>query len=105
MQLAIVGSRLWNDYECVKSKLDEFVTEFRLPQRVISGNAIGIDKMAERWAKENNIEMCIMKPQYKDAKGIEQFGKKRTGKTCTIREQRLYCKALYTFNSISFIKQ
>jgi hypothetical protein len=76
IQLAIVGSRLWNDYEYVKSKLDEFVKEFGIPNRVISGNAIGIDKMAERWAKENNIEMCIMKPKYKDEKGIEQFGKK-----------------------------
>lgn len=51
MKLAIVGSR------GVKSAdIGKILAEHGLhPSTVISGGALGIDKLAERWAKDNGL--------------------------------------------------
>lgn len=61
MKLAIVGSR------GVKSAdIGSIVAEHGLhPTTVISGGALGIDKLAERWAKDNGIPTEIYLPDYK----------------------------------------
>ena len=64
MKVAVIGSRSFQDYEELKrvlSKID--VTE------IISGGAIGADKLAEQYAKENNIPTKIFLPDW------EQHGK------------------------------
>ena len=69
MKLAVVGSRTFNDYELLKSKLD-IIHKRRKITCIVSGGAKGADSLSERWAKENNIETLIFIPEW------EKYGKK-----------------------------
>ena len=62
MKLAIVGSRYFTDYDLFKSKLSEFnLTDIEL---IISGGAKGADKLAQRYAKDNNIKMKVFEADW-----------------------------------------
>lgn len=69
MRLAVVGSRGFDDYEYLAELLDT-IHVFSSVTLVVSGGADGADSLAERWAKENNIETLIIKPDW------EQYGKR-----------------------------
>ena len=60
MKIAIIGSRNFADYELLKKTLNE-ITGIT---KVISGGAKGADSLAEQWAKENEIETVIYKPDW-----------------------------------------
>jgi hypothetical protein len=61
LKIIVAGSRGFNDYQLLKSKLDFFLKD-KLPNVIIiSGTAKGADTLGERYAKENNLE-CIRKP-------------------------------------------
>lgn len=79
LKVVICGSREFTNYEvlCTAIKLSNFdISE------VISGGAKGVDKMGERWAKENNIPVKIFLADWNNlqAKGavitINKWGKK-----------------------------
>jgi len=58
MKLAIVGSRDYFDYDVFKETLDHYLKKKQItPTRIISGGAPGVDSLARRWAKENDIVM------------------------------------------------
>ena len=60
LRLAVVGSRSFDNYsfmELVLSKFPHFI--------LVSGGAEGADKLAERYAKENDLEVIIHKPEWK----------------------------------------
>jgi hypothetical protein len=69
VKLTIVGSRDFNDYEYLKSTIEQ---EFENKQieLIISGGANGADKLAERYAAEHNIPTKIVYPDWK------KYGKK-----------------------------
>jgi len=69
MKLAVVGSRDFNNYELLKSKLDA-IHKKRPITLIVSGGAKGADSLSERWAKENNIETLIFIPDW------NKFGKR-----------------------------
>lgn len=57
VKLIIAGSRDFNDYELLKSKLDkakEYFGEFE----VVSGRARGADLLGEKYAEENNLPIA-----------------------------------------------
>ncbi len=54
MNIAVIGTRTFNDYKLLFNILREY--DIKL---IISGGAIGADKLAERYAKENNIETKV----------------------------------------------
>lgn len=60
MILAIVGSRGFTNYDLLKTELDkiENITE------IVSGGAIGADKLAEKYAKEKNLKTTIILPEW-----------------------------------------
>ena len=60
MKIAVIGSRNFADYELLKKTLNE-ITGIT---KVISGGAKGADSLAEQWAKENQIETVIYKPDW-----------------------------------------
>ncbi len=60
MKIAVIGSRNFADYELLKKTLSE-ITGIT---KVISGGAKGADSLAEQWAKENQIETVIYKPDW-----------------------------------------
>jgi hypothetical protein len=64
MKLAIVGSRSFTNYFFLKKMvLKTFVLkEINL---IVSGGALGVDKMGERFAKEHEIPTFIHKPDWK----------------------------------------
>ena len=68
MKLAVVGSRGFDDYDLLKLKLDTIHSR-RPISVIISGGAYGADSLAERWARENRLELLVFLPDW------EQFGK------------------------------
>lgn len=60
MIVAVIGSRSFNDYDKLCNTLNDLnITE------IISGGAIGADKLAERYANENNIPIKVFLPDWK----------------------------------------
>ncbi|MBF0266656.1 MAG: DUF2493 domain-containing protein [Gammaproteobacteria bacterium] len=62
MKLAIIGSRSFNNYDLLKSTLND---NFNNITCIISGGAKGADSLAEKYAFENNIATIIFKPDWK----------------------------------------
>lgn len=64
MKVAVVGSRNFSNYELLKDTLSQYnITT------IVSGGAIGADRLAERYARENNIDTKIYYPDWKLGKG------------------------------------
>ncbi len=64
MKVAVIGSRSFRDYEELKMVLDSFKIDL-----IVSGGAIGADKMGEYYAREHDIKTLIFLPDW------EQHGK------------------------------
>jgi len=60
IKLAVVGSRSFDDYERMRKVLVEY-----LPFILISGGADGADSLAERFAREEDLEVIIHYPEWK----------------------------------------
>ncbi len=60
MRLAVIGSKEFHDYQKLKSILNEIsgITT------IVSGAAVGTDKMAARYALEYNIKLIEFPPDY-----------------------------------------
>ena len=64
LKLAVVGSREFNDYTLLTLFLDAY--KAKTPELIlVSGGAVGADELAERYAKENNLQMIVFKPDWK----------------------------------------
>ena len=57
MKVAIVGSRSLKNVDIAKF-IPEQTTE------IITGGAVGIDTLAEKWADKNRISKTIIRPEY-----------------------------------------
>lgn len=60
MKVAVIGSRIFDDYELVKETLSNIDITL-----LVSGGAKGADSLGERYANENNITTLIFKPDWK----------------------------------------
>jgi len=65
MKVVIAGSRNFNDYDYLKRQLKPYKIT-----HIISGGAKGSDALAEKYAKENNISIEVIKPEW------DLYGKK-----------------------------
>lgn len=65
--IAIIGSRTFNNYDKFKYYLNDYFdkNDNIKKYRIISGGAIGTDSMASRYARENKIEILEMLPNWK----------------------------------------
>lgn len=71
MKIIIAGSRTFKNYLFLKEKLDIiFVNTKKEEIKIVSGTADGADKLGEKYAKENNIEIIQMPADW------DKFGKK-----------------------------
>ena len=61
MKVAIVGSRNLGD--ACYSLLERYVP--RECDEIISGGAVGVDKLAERYAEDRGLAMTVVRPDYK----------------------------------------
>ncbi len=67
MKVAIVGSRnsCEEDYNFLLSEIPQNTSE------IISGGAKGIDKLAERFAKEHSLKLTEIIPDYENAPAVK----------------------------------
>lgn len=63
MNLGVVGSRGFNDYDLMKKELDK-INKISKIGLIISGGANGADKLAEKYAVENGIKTIIFLPEW-----------------------------------------
>ena len=60
MNLAIIGSRGFHDYEFLKKEVNQFLEENNFVlDNIVSGGAKGADRMAEIYALEYDINMIV----------------------------------------------
>lgn len=60
VKIAIGGSREYADYDEFRLKIDEFLKDYNKKKlTIISGGARGTDSLAERYARENGINLKI----------------------------------------------
>jgi hypothetical protein len=62
MRLGLVGSRRYHQYEKFKAFVLKLIDEHLqgvMPTCIVSGGAKGVDTLAEKFAKEYNLETCI----------------------------------------------
>jgi len=65
MNLAIIGSRTFNNYERLKTEINKFIEDnFIDITCIVSGGAKGADSLGERYAKEYNIPTKIFYPNW-----------------------------------------
>jgi len=63
MKVAIIGSRNFNNYDLLKYKLLPFKANIT---EIVSGGALGADKLGETFAKEFNIPTKIFPANWED---------------------------------------
>lgn len=63
MNISIIGSRTFNDYNLVKATVLQHVKHEEI-ENVVSGGAKGADTLAETFAKEFGISTIIHKPNW-----------------------------------------
>lgn len=64
MRVLIVGSRTFNDYELLKTSLDNVLREVTDTVEIVSGGANGADRLAERYAKEKGYGLHIVRAEW-----------------------------------------
>ena len=65
MKVIAAGGRGFKDYELLKCTLDNFQQEYGKITEVVSGGALGADKLGEQYANENNIPVKRFVPDWK----------------------------------------
>lgn len=64
MKVIVAGGRDFKDYELLKCTLDNFQQEYGNITEVVSGTALGVDKLGEKYANENNIPIKRFVPDW-----------------------------------------
>lgn len=65
--MTVTGSRTITDRDFIYKSLSDFITKYNLaPENLIlnSGHAIGVDRIAEDWAKVNNVRVMKYIPNW-----------------------------------------
>lgn len=65
MRIVIAGSRGFQDYALLEQTLVRILDKQIEPVELVSGHAKGADLLAERFAKENDLPIHIIKPDWK----------------------------------------
>ena len=63
VRLAVVGSRTFDEYPLLKKKLDDMRKRYAVVE-IVSGGAKGADSLAARYARENEIPLTELKPDW-----------------------------------------
>lgn len=67
MRVIIAGSRTIDDYPFVRDQIDVIASTNNVNiTEVVSGHAKGVDRLGERWAIENNINLTIFPAEWNE---------------------------------------
>ena len=66
VNLAIVGSSSFYDFEIFEEIVDDWVSNYGYPDLVIVGGASGVDYLAERWTDANIIPIAVFSEEWDD---------------------------------------
>ena len=61
MRVGVIGSRGFDNYDLVCQELNPIKNDIDI---IVSGGAKGADTLGEKWAKENNVNTLIFKPDW-----------------------------------------
>jgi len=86
INLAIVGSSRFYDFEVFENAIDQWVNDNGYPDLVIVGGASGVDYMAERWADNNSIEIAVFTEEWDDPRRtLHDSGRPEAGNSLTLK--------------------
>ena len=84
INLAIVGSSRFYDYEVFENLIEDWVDINGYPDLVIVGGASGVDYMAERWADNNSTPIAVFTEEWNDPdRTLRDRGRPEAGNTLT----------------------
>jgi len=67
MRLIVAGSRACTDYNIVREAIELGLKELDItPSIILSGDAAGVDRLGEKYAKEHGINCVKYLPKWKD---------------------------------------
>lgn len=65
MKIIIAGSRTINDYNLLKQIMIKSNAKAKVTE-IFSGAAKGVDKLGERWAKDNKVKLTLFPARWQD---------------------------------------
>ena len=68
LHIAVIGSRGFDNYSLLQEQLNQVIAQHNADDKsvvIVSGGAKGADALAERYAKEYQLETLIFKPDWK----------------------------------------
>lgn len=68
IKLIVAGTRTFTDYQYVKDKIEDLLESKSLSSKeieIITGGSRGVDTLAERWSRENNVTCTVIKAEWK----------------------------------------
>ncbi len=75
LKVAVIGSRSLTDYDVVEEAMEPYRNRAGM---IVSGGARGTDRLAEEWAKENEVETLIFLPDPAHGRGGYRIRMKRS---------------------------
>ena len=66
INLAIVGSSRFYDFEVFEKAIENWVESNGYPDLIVVGGASGVDYMAERWADNNSVRIAVISEEWSD---------------------------------------
>jgi hypothetical protein len=65
-----INDIIYSDYDCIKNTILEILPDICNGQyEIVSGNAVGVDRLGERFARENGIHVKQFLPEWNDYEG------------------------------------
>lgn len=108
-RVLIAGSREFSDISLFSTYLNKYLAEHTLTDyskiKLVSGGARGVDTLAENFAKVNNIEIQIFKPDWSVGKFAGIVRNKEMSENCDIALIFWDGKSKGTENMISLLNK
>ena len=86
INLAIVGSSRFYDFEVFEEVIENWIEENGYPDLIIVGGASGVDYMAERWADNNSVAIAVFTEEWDDPdRGLQDSGRPEAANSLTVK--------------------
>ena len=84
INLAIVGSSRFYDFEVFEKAIENWVESNGYPDLIVVGGASGVDYMAERWADNNSVKIAVFSEEWIDpVNSLHDTGRGEAGNSLT----------------------